>query len=275
MTSTALKNTAIKTGTLAANDSSAFIERLRPDSGISEPVYKQLLRRITDMIQSGEISDGFSLPSERALAEALDLSRTTVRRCYEELRAQDQISTHGRAGVTVKAPPSRINPEMGRLKGFTEEMRELGITPSTQLLEQKIVTDRTIASLFNRPASARFLRLVRVRLGDDSPLSREVAWYDLTVAPALAEWDAAGSAYQFLEQQCGIKLINAEQTIEAVLSNDEEAVVFGFAEPGPCLLLKRKTYSDNGQMVEYVEGTFRGDAYTYRVNLKMSSNVAT
>jgi len=51
--------------------------------------------------------------------------------------------------------------------------------------------------------------------------------------------------------------------------------VFGFEEPGPCLLLKRKTYSDNGQMVEYVEGTFRGDAYTYRVNLKMSSNVAT
>ncbi|WP_083960749.1 GntR family transcriptional regulator [Methylomonas lenta] len=269
MSSDELKSKAIKTDTLAANDSTAFIEKIRPDSGISEPVYKQLLRSITDMIESGEISNGFSLPSERALAEALDLSRTTIRRCYEELRAQDHINTHGRSGVTVKAPPSGINPEMGRLKGFTEEMRELGITPSTQLLEQKTVTDRTIASLFNRPTSAKFLRLVRVRLGDGSPLSREVAWYDLTLAPALAEWDVVGSAYQFLEQQCGIKLITAEQSIEAVLSNDEEAVVFGFSEPGPCLLLKRKTYAVSGQMVEYVEGTFRGDAYTYRVNLKM------
>ncbi len=272
MSSIELKSKAIMTNTLAANDSSVFIEKIRPDNGISEPVYKQLLRRITDMIQSGEIGDGFSLPSERALAEALDLSRTTVRRCYEELRAQDHLNTHGRAGVTIKAPLAGINPEMGRLKGFTEEMRELGMTASTQLLEQKIVTDRTIASLFSRPASARFLRLVRVRLGDGNPLSREVAWYDLTVAPALAEWDAEGSAYQFLEQHCGLKLTHAEQTIEAVLSNHDEALVFGFAEPGPCLLLKRKTYADTGQMLEYVEGTFRGDAYTYRVKLKVAAS---
>lgn len=161
---------------------------------------------------------------------------------------------------------------MGKLKGFTEEMRELGVTPSTQILEHKIVVDRTIASIFNRPASTRFLRLVRVRLGDGMPLSREVAWYDLTVAPALADWNGEGSAYQYLEIQCGLGLVHAEQSIEAVLSDDVEAGVFGFDQPGPCLLLKRKTYADNGQIVEYVEGTFRGDAYTYRVNLKIRPN---
>lgn len=32
----------------------------------------------------------------------------------------------------------------------------------------------------------------RVRLGDGAPLSREVAWYDLTAAPDLAEWDVVG-----------------------------------------------------------------------------------
>ncbi|OHX35229.1 GntR family transcriptional regulator [Methylomonas sp. LWB] len=264
----AIASSDISTGSLAANDSAAFIEKIRPNAGVSEPVYKQLQKRIADMIQSGELADGFSLPSERALAEALALSRTTVRRCYEELRAQDRIASHGRSGAKVKAP-ARINPEMGKLKGFTEEMRELGITPSTQILEHRVVVDRTIASLFNRPASARFLRLVRVRLGDGMPLSREVAWYDLTVAPALADWDGEGSAYQYLESACDLGLVHAEQTIEAVLCDDVEAAVFGFAEPAPCLLLKRKTHADNGQIVEYVEGTFRGDAYTYRVNLKI------
>jgi GntR family transcriptional regulator len=269
MSSSVSSNIEIIADSSSANDSSAFIEKIRPNTGISEPVYKQLQRRITNMIQSGELGDGFSLPSERALAEALDLSRTTVRRCYEELRARDHIATHGRSGVTVKAPPSRINPEMGKLKGFTEEMRELGVTPSTRILEQRIVADRTIASIFNRPASTRFLRLVRVRLGDGMPLSREVAWYDLVVAPALAEWDGDGSAYQYLEKHCELGLVHAEQTIEAVLSDEAEAAVFGFEQPGPCLLLKRKTYADNRLIVEYVEGTFRGDAYTYRVNLKI------
>ncbi|MFI3136460.1 MAG: GntR family transcriptional regulator [Methylococcaceae bacterium] len=251
----------------AANDSAAFIARIKPDSGIAKPVYKQLLQRIIEMIESGEIADGYSLPSERTLAEALDLSRTTVRRCYEELRAQDRINTDGRAGVTVKSV-TRINPKLGKLKGFTEEMQELGITASSKILEHSIINDRTIASLFNRAASARFLRLVRLRLGDGVPLSREIAWLDLTTAPALAEWDVAGSTYQFLEQHCALTLTQGEQTIEAVMSNNEETRVFGFEAPGPCLLLKRKTYTQTGAMVEYVEGTFRGDTYTYRITLK-------
>lgn len=264
-----MSQAALKSSHRAANDSTAFIDKIRPDSGVAEPVYKQLLRRIVQLIESGELGDGDSLPSERALAEALDLSRTTVRRCYEELRAQDHIDTNGRAGATVKAPPRRIAPEMGRLKGFTEEMRELGIEASTRILEQAVVEDRTIASIFNRPASNRFLRIVRLRLGDGNPMSREVAWYDLTPAAALAQWSGDGSAYQFLQERCGLALHHAEQTIEAVICNEDERQVFGFEQPGPCLLLKRKTFADNGVMVEYVEGTFRGDAYTYRVELKM------
>ncbi len=249
--------------------STRFIERLQHDSGAAEPAYRQLQRQIIDMIQAGELDDGDSLPSERTLAEALNLSRTTIRRCYDELREQDYISTHGRAGVMVKAPP-RINPEIGKLKGFTEEMQELGITPSTRLLEHKLVCDRTIASIFKRPSTARFLKLVRLRLGDGNPMTREVAWYDLTLAPPLADWDASGSIYQFLQTQCGVALQHGEQTIEAAMSNAAEMDAFGFDTPGPCLLLKRKTYNTSGQMVEYVEGTFRGDAYTYRIDLKLN-----
>ncbi len=139
---------------------------------------------------------------------------------------------------------------------------------SSQVLSREIVRDRTIASVFNRSASARFLRLVRLSLGDDMPLSREIVWLDLTLAPALADWDASGSTYQFLERECGLSLIHGEQTIEAVMSNAEETRIFDFAEPGPCLLLKRKTFTRTEAVVEYVEGTFRGDAYTYRITLK-------
>lgn len=266
MSSSQHKIAQLPASTLAANDSATFIARIKPNTTISKPVYKQLLQNIINMIESGEITDGYSLPSERTLAEALALSRTTIRRCYEELRAQNHIQVDGRAGASIKSP-ERITPKLGRLKGFTEEMHELGMTPSSKILEQSVVSDRTIASVFNRPASARFLRLVRVRLGDDMPLSRETAWFDLTLAPTLIDWDNTGSVYQYLEQHAGLKLTHGDQTIEAVMSNAEEARVFGFTEPGPCLLLKRKTYTQTGAIVEYVEGVFRGDAYTYRITL--------
>ncbi len=245
-----------------------LIDRIAPDRSLAEPSYLQMLRKLSALIDSGEIADGESLPSERALAEMLNLSRVTVRRAYEELRARNYLETHGRAGVTAKTPP-RLTPRLGRLKGFTEEMRELGMVPSTRLLEHGVVTDRTLASIFGRPSTAPFLRLVRLRLGDGIPLSREVAWYDLTAAPALADWDIQGSAYRFLSERCGIALSHGEQTIEAVMSSGPESEVFEFNTPSPCLLMKRKTFSKTGQIIEYVEGTFRGDAYAYRLTLNL------
>lgn len=248
---------------------SDLFEKLRPDRTLAEPVYQQLVRRILSLIESGEMVGNDSLPSERVLAEKLAISRTTVRRCYDELRSQQHLVSKGRAGYVVHDVPN-LHPQIGRLKGFTEEMNELGLTPSTRLLERTLVTDRTIASVFGRPSHAQFMRLVRLRFGDDVPLSREVAWYDFTSAPMLADWVGEGSIYQYLQGVCNIRLANAEQTIEAVMSSEEEALVFGFEQPGPCLLLKRKTYSTSGQIIEYVEGTFRGDAYTYHINLSVN-----
>ncbi|MDP1658236.1 MAG: GntR family transcriptional regulator [Methylotenera sp.] len=247
-----------------------LIESLGPNRTLSEPSYLQLFNKLSALIESGEIADQQSLPSERALAEVLGLSRMTVRRAYDELRKKNYVTTHGRAGVLAHTPP-RLMPQLGKLKGFTEEMRELGIEPSTRLLEHGIVTDRTIASIFNRPSTARFLRLVRLRLGDGIPLSREIAWYDLTAAPELAKWNHEGSVYQFLIDRCGIALSYGEQTIEAVISSDIEADAFGFTESAPCLLMKRKTFSFSGQIIEYVEGTFRGDAYAYRLRLSLDN----
>jgi GntR family transcriptional regulator len=247
-----------------------LIAKLVPDRERAQPSYSQVADKLTRLIETGEITTGQSLPSERVLAERLQLSRTTVRRAYDELRAKDYISTHGRAGVAVKAQP-RLFPQLGRLKGFTEEMRELGKVPSTRLIKREIVSDRTLSSLFSRPATAYFLHLVRIRCGDDLPLSLEVAWYDLTAAPEMADWNVAESAYQFLYDQCGITLSHGDQSIEAIMSSEAETEVFGFDGPCPCLLMKRKTYSATGQMIEYVEGTFRGDIYTYRLELNLSA----
>lgn len=245
-----------------------LLAELAPDRALAEPAYRQLRNKLQALIESGAIANGQSLPSERMLAESLSLSRVTVRRAYEELRALDVLETHGRAGVKIKTPP-QLTPQLGKLKGFTEEMRELGMEASTRLLERSVTTDRTIASIFGRPSTARFLRLVRLRLGDGIPLSHEVAWYDLTVAPELENWNVESSAYRFISERSGIALSHGEQTIEAAMSSAEEMTAFGYAEPQPCLLMKRKTFSRAGQIVEYVEGTFRGDAYAYRLTLKL------
>ena len=231
------------------------------------PYYVQLQRQLQALINSGALGEGSYLPSERDLAEALKVSRTTVKRAYDALREADIIASGaGRGGTVVKRAP-RVSPEMSRLKGFTEEMHELGLSPSTRLLALEVVQDRTIASIFGRPSHAPLLHVRRLRLGDGAPLSRELAWYDLTLAPQLEDWSGEGSAYGWLREHCAIQMGGAEQSIEAVLSSDAEMEAFGFDAPMPCLLIKRRSLDRQGHMFEYVEGTFRGDAYAYRVHL--------
>lgn len=241
---------------------------LRLSHETSEPYYRQLQRQIKHLIASGNTPGGSSLPSERDMAAALGLSRTTVKRCYDELRASKHLATNGRDGTQVQAALPRVSPSLGRLKSFSDEMREMGKEPGTRLVERQITSDRTVASMFGRASTAEFLRLVRVRSGDGQPMTREVAWYDLTLAPSLADWDVVGSSYQYLRDVCNVPVVWAEQTVESVFSSNDETDTFGYGSPQPCLLFKRKTFTTGDRLIEYAEGTFRGDAYVYKIRLE-------
>jgi len=240
--------------------------RLRDDTAM--PLYQQLERQLNALIGDGTLEPGSVLPAERHLAESLGISRVTVQRAYDGLRQRKLVTAQGRRGSIVQESAARIRPGMDRLKGFSEEMRELGKVASSRIVEQKVTSDRLVASIFGLPSPSPFLKLVRVRFGDDVPLSREVAWYSLTAAPGLAEADLTGSVYGALAEACGTPLAYCDQSVEATLPNDDECAVFGFEDPVPCLLIKRSSFTRDDVMVEYVEGLFRGDAYSYRLRLR-------
>ena len=247
----------------------SLINLLRPRQDTAMPLYQQLEEQLYSLIMDGKLPAGSILPAERQLAESLGISRATVQRAYAILRQRHLLTAHGRRGFLVEGGRPRLHPGMDRLKGFTEEMREIGKTPSSRILEQKVVESRSIASIFGLPSSAPFLKLIRIRLGDNIPLSREVGWYNVTAAPDLAKADLSGSVYAFLAAQ-GVPVVSCDQIIEAATPSKDECRVFGFSEPVPCLLLKRSSYTHGHMMIEYVEGLFRGDIYSYRLKLNAS-----
>jgi GntR family transcriptional regulator len=244
----------------------ADLLKLRNDTAM--PLYQQIEEQLNSLIIGGVLPPGATLPAERHLAETLGISRTTVQRAYRALHERKILSPQGRLGSIVQGSGTRLDAGMDRLKGFTEEMQELGRTPSSIILQRDVVTDRSMASTFDLPSTTRFLRLNRIRCGDRIPLSHEIAWYNLTAAPGLAEADLSGSVYEWLRQY-GVTLTHCEQTIEAATPTEQECEIFGFEEPTPCLLIKRRSYSVERPLVEYVEGLFRGDAYVYRLNLRV------
>ena len=90
--------------------------------GTGTPLYEQLYRAIRQDILTGQLPGGTKLPSKRALAEHLSISKITVETAYAQLLAEGYLTARERSGYYVEqlaavppaAPqsaPSRAAPE--------------------------------------------------------------------------------------------------------------------------------------------------------------------
>ena len=65
------------------------------------PLYLQIVNQLRDMILNGELPDGFKIPSERRMAELLGVHRNTIKRAYNELKADAYLTSIERKGFVV------------------------------------------------------------------------------------------------------------------------------------------------------------------------------
>ncbi len=106
------------------------------------PIYLQIVNQLKEMILKGEITDGFVLPSERAMAKLLNVHRNTVIKAYTELKAEEFLSSSRGKGYTVSY----------RSETPEEETRKEGISwPSLikdEYLDLKITFDDLFAKSY-------------------------------------------------------------------------------------------------------------------------------
>ena len=74
------------------------VNRKRPES-----LTKQIADQLTGLIESGAMTVGSYLPSERDLANQLKVARNVVRGSYDTLMRAGRIQSEGRKGRTVRA----------------------------------------------------------------------------------------------------------------------------------------------------------------------------
>jgi DNA-binding transcriptional MocR family regulator len=66
-----------------------------------EPIYRQLIRQVQSLIDSGMLSAGTRLPASRDLAKQLGISRISVVNAYTELRSEGYLSARAGRGTFV------------------------------------------------------------------------------------------------------------------------------------------------------------------------------
>src|ERR1700735_4233828 len=101
------------------------------------PLYFQIQRALMEKIHSGELSEGDSLASEEELARVYQVSRMTARQALHGLKTSGYAFSEKGRGTFVTKP--KLEKNIMHLQGFTEDMRQRGMKPSSKLLEQAIV----------------------------------------------------------------------------------------------------------------------------------------
>src|SRR5947208_6487823 len=104
------------------------LEMIRLVRKSAEPLHQQLYRQIRDELVSGSFSNNSSrLPSSRALATDLGISRLTVNLAFEKLHAEGYLRTRIGSGTFVadSLPETFLSPRRPNTQRLTESRPRL------------------------------------------------------------------------------------------------------------------------------------------------------
>jgi GntR family transcriptional regulator len=158
---------------------------VRPlDKGGFIPLYFQIQRTLMEQIRSGELSEGDLLPSEEELGRVYHVSRMTARQALHGLKTNGYAMSQKGLGTFVTRP--KLEKNIMHLRGFTEDMKHLGMEPSSKLLGQTVVNATAeLAEALKIEVGDRVMHLRRLRLADSIPMALEDSRIPLGQFPGL------------------------------------------------------------------------------------------
>jgi GntR family transcriptional regulator len=229
------------------------------------PKHEQLRTILIDLARS--LRPGDILPSERQLCLDHGVSRITVRHAINQLVNEGLLVRVRGKGTFVAARTARSRLH---LASFTEEMRRMGMEPSTVVLtvERGAPPERTRAALALGEDDEAF-HVRRLRLADGLQISVDDGWYPVALFPGLDGLDLTQSIYRAMADQYGRTIDRAEQTVGSAEASAEMATLLGLAPRRPVLVADRISYSGE-HAVEHALTTYRGDRYELQMSLVAS-----
>lgn len=237
------------------------------------PLYLRIKKLVTDAVVAEELKQGDAIPSERDVAEALGVSRVTVRKAFTELVHDGVLTQRRGSGTFVQGREGRIEQPLSRLTSFSEDMRLRGMKTDSDWLDRSIglPTPEEAMKLSISP-SEQVCRFHRLRRADGLPLAIEHA-----VVPTRFLDDphaVKSSLYETLDQR-GFKPVRALQRLHATALSAAEARLLDLPDGNPALFIERISYLPDGRTVEYTRSHYRGDTYDFVAELTLASEVRT
>lgn len=226
------------------------------------PLYIQLYEIIKERIKQGQWQAGEMLPTETELMEQYQVSRITIRQVFNKLVHEGLVNRERGRGTFMAHPTIESN--LVRIKSFTEDMLQRGLTPQTVMLSAgTVLAAPEIADKLHIEPEEPLAHLRRLRFANQEPISIEESYLVTRYCPnILNQHDYANySLRKALEEEHGIRLVRAQQTIKAVAASKQLSELLMVQPKSPLLFIERVSFSQYNIPIEFLCVYYRADRY--------------
>lgn len=238
------------------------------DKSTPIPLYFQLKNIILHEMQKGTYQQGDMIPTEKELSEFFGLSRTTVRQAITELVQEGRLFRIKSKGTFVAKPKIKQD-FIKRLETFNEQIERLGMTPSTKLLDIRVIpaTD-DVAKALNLNEGDSCIQIIRKRFADGEPNVVVRTYLPYETCRFVMQHDLeTESLYSILSKREQTRIFRINRIVEAMLANEEDARLLKINLGQPVHFFTSIGYNPSGDPIEYSLARYRGDRNRFEVDL--------
>lgn len=232
----------------------------------SVPLWLEISRKIENDIEQGVYGEGDILPNEFQLCEIYSVSRITIRGALARLSDSGKIKRIKGKGTIVTQ--EKIKEPLLKIAGFTDEMKEKGIVPSTSFagIERKKVSGY-IAELFGQSKSTYFTVLERVRCINGVPVGYFTTYLPDSLGLPYDSSQYYSSLYDKLRKEYGITVDTVKQTVTAEIADKKTREMLNLSQGEAVMVMKRQAFSKN-KLIEYSVCKYDSKRYEYNMELR-------
>ncbi len=224
---------------------------------------------LRERIALGDVGPSGSLDSEAALGERHGVSRVTVRRALELLRAEGLVESRRGAGWFVAGASFHQPLALGTFRHAASAVTEAGLTASRRVVDFGFgPAPGPVSAGLDVAAGAEVLRVRSLRSVDGVPLDVAHEWVPAVTGAGVSRADAQDPGTWATLQREGVHIDRVRQTITAAVATDQDAALLNVASGTALLLVRRVAHDDQGTPVALADHRYLASRFSLEVEFR-------
>ena len=238
---------------------------LQIDHTSKVPLHVQVEELLRNLILSQKSAPGTMLPKEIELANQLGISRSTVRQATNKLENEGLLKRKKGVGTTI-ASEKKLSTGLDHWYSFTKEMKERGVDVRNLFIKTDFVpADEKLSQFFKIELGRPVLRLSKLKGTGNEPIVFFESYFHPRIGISKEDYFSI-PLYTMLETKYGVKVVNSDENITAMLAGRLGSKLKVSPE-APILFRERFVYDPGERPIEYNIGYYRSDKFTYSIRI--------